>query len=562
MALETELPLVSTVATGLSLAFFCGLAASRLRISPIVGYLLAGIIIGPYTPGYIADIKLANELSEIGIVLLMFGVGLHFSIGDLIKVRKIAVTGAVVRIVLITAAGAGLASLWGWGLPSGVLFGLALSVASTVVLLRALEEQNLQNSIEGRIAIGWLIVEDMIMILALVLIPALAGAGGEGGEGGGILMPVGIAIGKAVLFVIVMEVAGRKLLPMLLTMVARTGSRELFTLAVIAAAVGVAFAASNLFDVSLALGAFFAGMIINESDMNHEVAERALPFQDAFAVLFFVAVGMLFNPAVLLEAPLQVLAVTAMIIAAKYAATFLILHGFKYPLRTGLLISAGLAQIGEFSFILISLGAVYGLLPEGGRDLVLAGALLSIALNPFVFLLSRRLFDFVGRRPKLSEKFNMRDDDLAHLRGDEKQALRDTVILVGYGNLGRQIFHDVHSAHIELVVIDRIREKVEALRGQGFHAIAGEGGHPETLQEAAIQKASAIAVAVPDPYEARRIVDTARFLKPDIKVLVRAYNNEELDYFEEKQVDLALMERREIGRRMVEYLNEMRHRKA
>lgn len=556
MAIHQDLPLMTTVVAGLGLAFVCGLACTKLRIPPIAGYLLAGIMIGPYTPGYVADIRLAEELAEIGIVLLMFGVGLHFSLKDLMHVRRIAVPGAVVQIGTATALGWGLAYSWGWSVTSSLMFGLALSCASTVVLIRSLEEHNILQTNNGRIAIGWLIVEDLAMILALVLIPAL-GAAGEGVRP--VWQALGLTLGKVGLFVVCMVIAGRRFLPWLLTAVARTRSRELFTLAVFAMAVGVAFGAAKLFGVSFALGAFFAGMMIRESDMNHEVADRALPFQDAFAVLFFVAVGMLFNPATLIDRPLEVAAVVAIVMIGKSIAACAIVQCFGYPLKTGLLVSAGLAQIGEFSFILVTLGLAYGLLPVEGRDLILAGALISIGLNPLSFCAARFLYRYVGRKPKLSMLFNMRDDDLSQLRRAEKQALREPVILVGHGRAGRHIKENVQEAHIDLVIVESNRERVEALRDNGFHAIAGDAAHAETLEEAAIHKAVALIVAVPDPFEARRIVETARLLKPDIKVLVRAHNDEEIEYFEQQHVNLAVTGPREIGRRFVGFLNEIRH---
>ncbi|MFN3828291.1 MAG: YbaL family putative K(+) efflux transporter [Micavibrio sp.] len=562
MAVPHDLPLVSTVAVGMSLAFVLGLVAVKLRMPPIVGYLLAGVIMGPHTPGYIADIHLAEQLSEIGIVLLMFGVGLHFSLKDLMDVRKIALPGAVVQICVAMALAVGLTSLWGWSLASGLMFGLALSVASTVVLLRSLEEHSLLQTNDGRIAIGWLIVEDLVMVLALVLIPALAVKYGAGADAAGaqasVLETLAVALGKVALFVVIMVVAGKRILPWLLTVVAHTRSRELFTLAVFGCALGVAFGASKLFGVSFALGAFFAGMMIRESDLNHEVADRALPFQDAFAVLFFVAVGMLFDPAILIESPLHVVLVVAIIMVGKSLAAFLIVLAFKYPLKTGLLVSAGLAQIGEFSFILITLGTAYGLLPEEGRNLILAGAMISIALNPLTFYFARKVYEYVGRQPKLSGVFNMRDNNLACLRADEKQGLRDLVIVVGYGRVGRHIAENVQQAHIDLVIVDQNRERVEALRENNFHAIAGDASYPEVLKEAAIERAVAVVIAVPDPFETRRILETAREIKPDIKVLVRAHNDEELGYFMEQNVTLALTGPREIGRRMVEYIHQMR----
>jgi CPA2 family monovalent cation:H+ antiporter-2 len=565
MAAAHDLPLVSTIAVGLSVAFIFGLIAARLRIPPIVGYLLAGVMVGPHTPGFVADIHIAEQLAEIGIVLLMFGVGLHFSIEDLMKVKKIAVPGAVVQIGAATAMGAVVAHyLWDWSWTSGAMFGLALSVASTVVLLRTLEEHNLLQTMNGRIAIGWLIVEDLAMVLALVMIPALAaGMGTDDTESAfSPLKELGVAGVKIALFVAVMLIGGKRLLPWILASVAQTRSRELFTLAVFAVAVGTAFGAAVLFGVSFALGAFFAGMMIRESSMNHDVAERALPFQDAFAVLFFVAVGMLFDPAVLWEHPVDVLIATAIIMIGKSLAAFLIVLMLRYPLKTGLLVSSSLAQIGEFSFILVTLGLQYSILPEEGRDLILAGAMISIALNPLMFYGARKAYEYAGRNRRLSQVFNMDDDDLSHLRAGEKQALRDLVILVGHGRVGKHISANIQAAHIDLVIIDTNRERVEALREEGFHALAGDATHEETLEEAAIRKAVAIVVSVPDSFEARRIVQAARILKPGIKVLVRAHNDMEMHYFEEQSVDLAVTGPREIGRRMVEFLNSMRAQQA
>lgn len=563
MAIPHDLPLVSTVAVGMSLAFVFGLIAVKLRVPPIVGYLLAGVIIGPHTPGFEADQALADQLAEIGIVLLMFGVGLHFSLKDLMEVRRIALPGAVVQIGAAMAMGVGLTYMWGWSLGSGLLFGLALSVASTVVLLRSLEEHNLIQSNDGRIAIGWLIVEDLVMVLALVLIPALAINSGAVAEGDVAVAHVplwqtmSMAVGKVILFAVVMIVIGKRVLPWLLTVVAKTRSRELFTLAVFGMALGVAYGASKMFGVSFALGAFFAGMMIRESDLNHEVADRALPFQDAFAVLFFVSVGMLFDPNVLIDRPLHVALVVGIIMFGKSIAAFLIVLLFGYPLKTGLLVSAGLAQIGEFSFILITIGLSYGILPPEGRDLILAGAMFSIALNPLMFHASRVLYEYVGRQPKLSNMFNMRDNDLACLQEQERQELKDIVVLVGYGRVGKHISENIQKAHIELVIVDQNRERVELLREKGFHAIAGDASYPAVLIEAALDKAFALLIAVPDPFEARRILEAARELHPDIKIIVRAHNDEELTYFMEQNVNLALTGPREIARRMVEFLHSM-----
>jgi CPA2 family monovalent cation:H+ antiporter-2 len=554
-----QLPLVTTVAVGLSAAFVLGLIATKLRLPPIVGYLIAGIVIGPHSPGFVADVSLANELSEIGIVLLMFGVGLHFSLKDLLEVKNIAVPGAIVQMLTATAMGAFVAHCWGWPLPSGILFGLALSVASTVVMLRALEEHSLLQSTNGQIAIGWLIVEDLAMVLALVMIPALAGENGAGNGDHSSLNQLAVAIVKVGLFLAVMLIAGKRLLPWLLKVVVKTRSRELFTLAVFAVAVGVAFGASKLFGVSFALGAFFAGMMIRESDMNHEVADRALPFQDAFAVLFFVSVGMLFDPGVLLDRPLDVALVVLIITIGKSLAAFLIVLLFGYPLKTGLIVSAGLAQIGEFSFILVALGVGYGIMPEEGRDLVLAGAMISIAVNPLFFWSVRGLHRYAALHPRLSRLFDLRESNISHFEQSESDQLgRDLIIVVGYGQIGREICDNILDAHIDLVIIDANRERVEMLRELGYHAIAGDATYPETLAKAQIHKAAAIVIAVPDSFEGRKILETARQTKPNIHVVVRAHNDSEVFYFMDRKVDFVTTPAREMGRAIIHYIEGMR----
>jgi CPA2 family monovalent cation:H+ antiporter-2 len=394
-----DVPLIATIAVSLAFAFVGGLLAVRLRLPPLVGYLLAGIVVGPFTPGFVADAHLAPQLAEIGVILLMFGVGTHFSIRDLIAVRGMALPGAFTQIVVATALGAGVAMAWGWSLGAGIIFGLSLSVASTVVLLRALEDRNMIKSSDGRIAIGWLVVEDLLMVLTLVLLPALAGVMGGHlpDHGENIWAVLGITIGKVVLFVGLMLIAGVRFFPWLLSHVERTGSRELFTLAVIALALGVAFGSAKFFGVSFALGAFFAGVVVNASDLNHRAAKDLQPLQDAFTVLFFVAVGMLFDPSILIRQPLQVLAVLTVIVFGKSLAAFGIVRALRGSMRTALIVSAALAQIGEFSFILAALAMKLGLLPAEGLNLIVAGALLSITFNPAVFSAA---ISFAGERKK------------------------------------------------------------------------------------------------------------------------------------------------------------------
>lgn len=551
MSVITELPLVSTIAIGLSTAFVCGFFAMKMRLSPLVGYLFAGIVIGPHSPGFTADIDIAEQLSEIGIVLLMFGVGLHFSVKDFMEVRRIAAIGALLRIGIVTAIGYYLSTLWGWSAGAGVIFGLCLSVASTVVLMRTLDENHLMQTITGRISIGWLIVEDVAMILAMVMIPALTSAGiDESGAGRSLTMQLALALGKVGLFAAIMIVAGRRILPWLLSAVSRTGSREMFTLAAICMAMGIAFGAAQLFGVSLALGAFFAGMMIRESDLNHEVANRVLPLQDAFAVLFFVAVGMLFDPAILVDRPVEVLITLMVIIFAKAIITFGIVRAFGYQIRTSLKISAGLAQIGEFSFILIALGTSLGLMPPEERNLILAGALFSIALNPILFNGVRRWCD-THADPAISAR-----DNLAHLESSESSALRNTILLIGFGRVGAHVTSKINPAQYDLVILDSNREKISQLRKHGLHAVAGDATQGEALVEAQIEKAAVVLITVPDPFEARRIVEQVRLIKPEARIFIRSHNDEETAFFATQNVELAVTGTEEIARRMIEGLGQ------
>ena len=396
-----ETALIATIAVGLTYALIGGFIATRLHLSPLVGYLLAGIAVGPFTPGFVADTKLAGELAEVGVILLMFGVGMHFSISDLLAVRSIALPGAVAQMVAATALGAVTALVWGWTIVASLVFGLALSVASTVVLLRALKEQGVLDSMDGRIATGWLIVEDLVMVLALVLLPAIAVPFGMQSIGTGVLAALGMMLAKVGVFIAVMLIVGVRMLPWLLDQVARTGSRELFTVGVVVAALGIALGSAELFGVSLSLGAFFAGVIINQSDHSHRAGKELQPLEDAFAVLFFVSVGMLFDPAILVRQPLQVLAVVAIIILGKSFVAFLIVRAFQYPLGSALMISASLAQIGEFSFILAGLSIGLDILPAIARDLILAGAILSITLNPLAFRAVAALQGRIASRAQL-----------------------------------------------------------------------------------------------------------------------------------------------------------------
>lgn len=526
-----SIPLITTLATALALALVLGLLAARLKLPVLVGYLLAGVLLGPFTPGFVANVEIAGELAEIGVMLLMFGVGLHFSLKDLLAVRKIALPGAILQIVVATALGAGVAKVWGWSLGGGLVFGLALSVASTVVLLRALEARNLLDSLNGRIAIGWLVVEDLVMVLVLVLLPPLAGwLGGNTPQGpqDNLWSTLGLTLLKVSAFIALMMVLGRRLFPKLLWQIARTGSRELFTLCVVAAAVSIAYGAAMLFGVSFALGAFFAGMMMQESEFSHRAAEESLPLREAFSVLFFVSVGMLFDPRVLITQPLQVLGVVGIIVLGKSIAAAALVLAFRYPLNTALTVSASLAQIGEFSFILAGLGMSLGLLPKEGQSLILAGALISIAINPLVFKAIEPLQAWVRGRSALARLLERPSDPLAELpMSTEEKYLAGQIVLVGYGQVGRRIGETLAGHGIPFVVAEKNREVVERLRAQGIAAVSGDAAEPAVLIQAHIARASMLVVATPDTFDVRQMIRTARLLNPGIETAVHTHNEEE-----------------------------------
>ncbi|MET0337162.1 MAG: YbaL family putative K(+) efflux transporter [Caulobacter sp.] len=528
-----HVPLIATIVAGLVLAFIFGAIANRLRLPVLVGYLLAGVAVGPFTPGYVADQPLANQLAEIGVILLMFGVGLHFSFKDLMAVRKIAIPGAVAQILAATLMGLGLAVLLGWPLGGGIVFGLALSVASTVVLLRALQERRLIETERGRIAVGWLIVEDLAMVLALVLIPAVTSAlSGESGGGLiGMAGALGITLGKVAAFIALMLIVGRRVIPWVLHWTAHTGSRELFRLAVLAIALGVAFGSAGLFGVSFALGAFFAGMIMSESELSQQAANETLPLRDAFAVLFFVSIGMLFNPMILIQHPLSLIATLAIIVVGKSIAAYLIVRAFKHATGTALTISASLAQIGEFSFILAALGTDLKLLPPEGRDLILAGAILSILVNPV-------LFRFVDRYMQRTAKPAPPEEVVA-----PKTA--SCVVLVGYGRVGKAVTEGFKGAG--LVVIEAESERLDELRAKGIKVVEGNAVKPEILTEAGLANATHLLVAVPNAFEAATIVEHARRLNPKVKIIARAHSDAEVELLATRGADNTIMGEREIA---------------
>ncbi|WP_202615427.1 cation:proton antiporter [Rhizobium deserti] len=598
-----DTPLISTIVGGLVLAFIFGAIANRFKMPPLVGYLFAGILVGPHTPGFVADQSLAPELAEIGVILLMFGVGLHFSLKDLLSVRGVAVPGAVVQIGFATLLGWGMGALMGWPLGGSLVFGLALSVASTVVLLKALQERRLVETVRGKIAVGWLIVEDLAMVLALVLIPALASMGGEVAHPDpvavavaqlldvelGIVGIIAVTLLKVAAFLGLMLVVGRRVIPWILHRIAHSGSRELFRLGVLAIALGVAFGAAKLFGVSLALGAFFAGMILSESELSHRAAQESLPLRDAFAVLFFVSVGMLFDPNIILSNPLPVLATVFIILIGKSVAAFLIVLAFRMTVPTALTISASLAQIGEFSFILAELGVGLKLLPEEGRDLILAGAIISIILNPVMFYLGEKLIPRLEARlirapegegeasiaqttgadidpgvpgqetptPRESEPVMTTagaDGELApsHLAGH--------AVVVGYGRVGSIVVGNLKSSGIPFLVIEDSENRVDELLKQGIEVIVGNAASPKVLQLANLNAAKSLVVAIPNAFEAGNVVMQARQVNPALLILCRANSDAEIEHLEKLGADKTIMGEREIAYGMLDGLDQVHYR--
>lgn len=527
-------PLMVMLAAGFVLAFLLGALAHRVGISPPVGYLLAGVILGPFTPGLVADTGVAQELSEIGVILLMFGVGLHFSFRDLLSVRGIAIPGAVIQIAAATAMGWGLALALGWGSSAGLVFGLSLSVASTVVLLRALQERRLLEEPRGRIAIGWLIVEDLAMVLALVLIPALAGGQGN------LVAALVVTVLKVAAFGLLMAVVGRRVIPWALQGVAGTGSHELFTLGVLAISLGVAFLAAQLFDVSFALGAFFAGVILGESDLSHRAAQESLPLRDAFSVLFFVSVGMLFDPAIVADQPLALVATVGIIVVGKSVAAYLLVRVMRRDHSTALTISASLAQIGEFSFILAGLGVALGLMPDEARGLILAGAILSIMLNPLVFAAERRLTE----RIPASGEAGTTPEQVARMSGH--------AIVVGFGRVGSAIGAALVDRGTPCVAIDDREAPVAYARALGIPVVFDNAAGPGALARAGADRADTIYVAIPNGFQAAEVVRDARALAPKARIIARAHGAAEVTHLRDAGADLTVLAEDEVARGMLD----------
>lgn len=557
-----NISLITTLAAGFGFALIFGFIAEKIKLPALVGYLVAGILIGPATPGFVADANIASQLSEIGVMLLMFGVGLHFSLKDLLAVKRIALPGAVLQMGLATGLGMLMAWWLGWSFGSGLVFGLSLSCASTVVLLKALEARGILDSMNGRIAVGWLVVEDLATVLFLVLLPALAGVLGGTVSSAAPETPLWIALGKTLLqvaaFIVLMLVVGRRVLPWLLWQVSRTGSRELFTLSVIACAIGIAFGASALFSVSFALGAFFAGTVMRESEFSHRAAEESLPLRDAFSVLFFVSVGMLFDPVIVLEQPLRVLGVVAIIIFGKSLAAVALVIAFRYPLNTALTVAASLAQIGEFSFILAGLGVSLGLMPAEGMSLILASALISIALNPVLFAAVEPIRRWALANSQLARNLEQRQDPYAELpQSTDNKYLQGQIVLVGYGRIGSRIGAALSAQHIPFVVAEQNRELVEKIRGQGIVAVSGNAADPVVLVQAHIHDAAMLVIATPDTLNARQMIHTARTLNPNIEIVMRADSADEMQLLKEEtqaNSDIVFLGEEELAKGMTNHV--------
>lgn len=544
-------PLITILVIGLTLAFLLGMVATRLGISVLVGYLLAGVMVGPFTPGFVADQGLAPQLADVGVILLMFGVGLHFSVKDLLAVRAVALPGSVAQVALSTGAGMGLGLLMGWTVPAALIFGLALGIASTVVLMRALEEQRLMETERGRLAIGWLVIQDVITVLALVMLPALLPLMQTGATHGPTLLELawtlGLTLGKVVAFVALMLLVGRRVIPAALHYVARTGSRELFRLALLAVALGVAFVAASFFGVSFALGAFVAGMVLSESALSQHAAEETLPLRDAFAVLFFISIGMLFDPSVLLRHPGILLGALAIVLVVTPIIVFTVLRLLGGKRQTALTMAAGLAQIGEFSFILTTLGTDLGLVDSSTRSLILAVSILSILINPLAFMVAGLLGPWAERRD--AAQSGAVPQEAAHTAGP----LRNHAVVVGYGRVGALVADGLLSRHWPLLVLETRDSAISAVRAKGGEAILGNAADPAILAEANIAAARLLVVAIPEAFEAGQVVEQARKANPTIVIIARAHFDSAVDHLRQLGADVVIMGEREIAHAMLDY---------
>lgn len=548
-----EFTLIATVSAALSFAFVFGFLAAKLRLPPIVGYLMAGIAVGPFTPGVIVDTGLAPQLAEIGVILLMFGVGIHFSVRDLLDVRSVAIPGAIGQIAVATVVTGVLSHLLGWPWTEGLVLGLAVSVASTVVLLRGLMDVGILDSSHGRIAVGWLIVEDVVIVVTLVLLPALAPILRAEPSAADPLVELAVTLAKVAAFGAFMLVVGSRLIPRLLVEVARTGSRELFTVGVLAIAIGLAFGASLTFGVSFALGAFLAGVVVGESDLSHQAAADALPLRDAFAVLFFVSVGMLFDPAVLLREPLMVTALLVVVMVVKALAAAFIVLLLGYPARSAAVVAIGLAQVGEFSFILGALGRSLALLPENAQDMIIATAIISIGLNPLLFRAVDPVSSAIQKLSLVRALEQRRAGELAQLASDDAAKLDRHVVVAGGGRVGSLVARAMERRGFRCVVIDLNRRAVERLRKGGILAMSGDAGHNTVLRHARLDSALLLIVAIPDAQVAGRIVEFGRSTNDRLSIVARAHSDEAAEHLRRSGADEVVLGEEELAIEMARY---------
>ena len=535
-AMEHGSPLIAVLVIGIGLAFVLGTIAQRFKLPPLVGYLLAGVVVGPFSPGVVIDQHLTLQLADIGVVLLMFGVGLHFKPQDLMEVKAIVLPGAGLQMAFVTLLGLGAGHLFGWPWGQGLVLGLCLSVASTVVVMRALQDRRLMETRRGKLAVGWLVVQDLLTVLVLVLLPPIAAAL-KGGDihAATLARSLGLTFGKLALFAALMLVIGRRIIPAILHYIAHTGSRELFRLAVLSVALGVAFTASALFGVSIALGAFFAGMILAGSQLSQRAAEESLPLRDAFAVLFFVSVGMLFNPHVVLEQP-SALALTFAIVLAGGVACYLLLRLLGVQNASAVTIAVSLTQIGEFSFILADLGIGLGVLTGEARNLILGASILSIFLNPLLFAIAARR-EASTRLPP--------EPDIPK-PAPEPTALTGHAILVGYGRVGRMVAQGL--TDMPLLVVEE-----GAVGDPGIEHIRGNAARDDVLAATNLAGAKLLFVAIPEAFEAGQIVEQARRANPQLKIVARAHFDAEVDHLIARGASRVIMGEREIAMAMLEF---------
>lgn len=561
--MDQNIAVITTIAGAFIAALGLGFLAEKIKVPALVGYLVAGIVIGPGTPGFIADTEIASQLSEIGIMLLMFGVGLHFSPSELFSVKRVAVPGALIQMGVTTSVGAGIAWLWGWGVASSLVFGLCLACASTVVLLKSLEVRGELDTMGGRIAVGWLVVQDLVTVLALVLLPPFAEiiGGSKTGTNAASAAPVSLwwTVGSTLLlvgaFVALMFIVGKRVLPWLLWQVAKTGSRELFTLAVVTTAIGIALGAAAFFNVSFALGAFVAGTVMRESQFSHRAAQETLPLRDAFSVLFFVSIGMMVDPAVFLDQPWRILVVVLVVMFVNFASAVVIVIANRYPLSTALSIGASLGQIGEFSIILGGLALGLGVIKSEVMNLILAGVLLSITLNTLLFKAVEPLRRWVLSRSAVARRLDQRQDPTAALPlSTDRKYLEGQLVLVGYGRVGKRIGLALTERGIPYVIVEQSRERVEELREQGFAAVSGNPGDPEVLIQAHIAKAAMLVIATPDTVHVRQMVETARLLNPKIEVIVRTHSEDESELLTADGLGKIFFGEEELAKGMVHHI--------